>query len=137
MRMAAYVRERPLIDDTEPAFAQGERIRRWATDRGYELVAVCTDTCQPGDPAPVTGLAALFAILDAGAVDGVVITSATTLGTDPVDVEIVRWEITRRSVPLMVVDDDLPASEDSAVTRRVLDRLVAHRRRLDHRERSI
>lgn len=131
MRLAAYLRERPLIADTEPAFAQGERIRRWVTDHGYDLVAVCSDTARPGDPSPVTGLTALLAILDAGAADAVVIASSATLGVDPIDVEIMRWEIMRRNVALHVVDDDIPNSDEAATTRRVLDRLVDHRNRLD------
>ncbi len=74
----------------EPGFAQWERIRRWADDRGELLVAVCQDDAAPRSGDPVAGMRALISLLDAGAADTVVVASISVLG-DPADQELALW----------------------------------------------
>lgn len=141
MRTVAYVRERPPVDDAEPAFAQGERIRRWVADHGHLLVAVCHDQPDPGaapGSVPGSGFAALLAIVDAGLVDAVVIASLGALGDDIASQEIRVWELQRRGTTVRCVtgaDDTAIATPDDGertAARMLLARLDEHRRHLDH-----
>ena len=137
MRIAAYVRERPPADDAEPAFAQGERIRRWVADHGHLLVAVCHDQPDPGaaaDMVPRSGFEALLALVDRRLVDAVVAASLAALGDDLGTQEIRVWELRRRNIDLRFVDtaDDTevaaPEEADRRSARALLDQLEAHRR---------
>jgi DNA invertase Pin-like site-specific DNA recombinase len=132
VRTAAYVRERPPVDDAEPAFAQGERIRRWVTDHGHLLVAVCHDQPDLGaaagtDPGP--GFDALLAIVDAGLAEAVVVASLAAIGDDVTGQEIRVWELQRRGIAVRCVTpaDDrevaAPEDEERRSVRALLSRL--------------
>jgi hypothetical protein len=129
MRVAGYVRQLPAGDDgggPEPGFAQWERIRRWAEDRGELLVAVCQDDAAPRTGDPVAGMRALLSLLDAGAADTVVVASVSVLG-DPADQELAVWEVNRRGGAVVSTDPADRAAldgEDETGERKAMRRLL-------------
>lgn len=140
MRLAGYVRQLPAAGDgsgAEPGFAQWERIRRWADDRGELLVAVCQDDAAPRTGDPVAGMRALISLLDAGAADTVVVASISVLG-DPADQELALWEVHRRGGTVVSTDPGDRAAIDGEdetgerkAMRRLLDGAESRRRLLD------
>ncbi len=140
MRIAGYVRELPAGDDgsgPESGFAQWERIRRWADDRGELVVAVCQDDAAPRTGDPVAGMRALLSLLAAGAADTVVVASISVLG-DPADQELALWEVHRRGGSVVstdptdraALDGDDETGERKAM-RRLLEAAEARRKLLD------
>ena len=47
MRVVGYARELPDRSHGGSIFAQSERIRRWTTEQGYQLLAMCQDVRNP------------------------------------------------------------------------------------------
>ena len=134
MRLAGYVRQLPPESGFEPGFAQWERIRRWADDRGELLVAVCQDDAAPRSGDPVAGLRALLALLDGGAADTVVIASLAVLG-DVADQELTLAEVRRRHAFMVSADPGDGSAlegEDETGERKSMRRLLdaAETRRL-------
>jgi len=130
MRIAGYIRERPPAAGGEPAFAQAERIRRYAADHAYDLVTVCQDAATPGRTDATAGFRALLAVVASGAVDTVVIASVEALGDDVEMQEVLAWELKRRGVGVVstrsgddtVLDESTP-DEIRRTARRVLERV--------------
>lgn len=121
MRVIGYVREGPGPQGGEPAFAQAERIRRWAGDAGHRLVAVCQDIRSPGLELGREGYRALIGIVTAGQVDGVVVSSIETLSADTIVQEVMIWDLRNRGMTVMST-----RTEDHDV----LAQPVSHRARL-------
>ena len=69
LRVVGYVRETAGPQEGQTAFTQSERIRRWASDHGHQLVAVCQDVRQAGHALGREGFRALLGIISAGEVD--------------------------------------------------------------------
>lgn len=130
MRIAGYIRERPPAAGGEPAFAQAERIRRYAADHAYDLVTVCQDAATPGRTDATAGFRALLAVVASGAVDTVVVASVDALGDDVETQEVLAWELRRRGVPIVssrssddgILDDANP-DQTRQTARRVLERV--------------
>lgn len=91
MRVVGYIRETSA--DGEPAFAQSEKIRRWVSQNGHRLVALCQDVRTPGHPVGREGLQSIIGIISAGQVDAVVLPSLATLSPDKVSQEVILWDI--------------------------------------------
>ncbi|HSR15906.1 MAG TPA: recombinase family protein, partial [Gemmatimonadales bacterium] len=82
MRVVGYIRESQDPDETRPAFAQHEELRRWCADRGHSLIAVCQDTRQPGRALGRDGYVSMLGVIGSGRADMVVIPGLDTLSAD-------------------------------------------------------
>ena len=113
MRVVGYVRETAGPQEGQTAFTQSEWIRRWASDHGHQLVAVCQDVRQAGHALGREGFRALIGIISAGQVDAVVFASLEALSLDKVLQEVMLWDLRGRSVAVLSADDDdLPNLKD-------------------------
>ena len=88
MRVVGYVREAPSLTEGETAFAQGERVRRWAAEAGHHLIATCQDGRDPSDPLGRDGYRALLDIARSGNADALVVSDLSVLSPDKVTQEI-------------------------------------------------
>lgn len=127
MRVVGYVREAPGMADSETAYAQTERIRRWVADSGHSLIAVCRDTRSPVEPLGRSGYRAMLGIVRNGDADAVVVADLGVLSADKVVQEIMLHDLATHDVTVVPVDeDDQLALQESAedhtrlVTRDVL-----------------
>lgn len=133
MRLVGYVREAPDPREGEPAFAQTERIRRWASDGGHQLVAVCLDARGAELPARREGLRAVLGIITEGAAAAVVVPDLSALSPDKIIQEIIIRDLRERGAAVVSIDEeDHAALEDSTpdrlrtLVRDVLARLDEH-----------
>jgi hypothetical protein len=129
VRVVGYIRETPDPNEGEPAFAQGERIRRWVADRGHQLVAVCQDTRVPGHALGRDGFKAMIGIMERDEADAVLVSELETFSPDKVAQEVAIYEIRRRGGRVISsVDDELdlldPMPDDRirTIVRDVLDK---------------
>lgn len=129
MRLVGYVRESTTASETDSAYAQSDRIRRTATEGGHSLVAVCQDVPRPGVEQARDGYLALLGVIDAGQVDGVVVSSLQALSADMISQEVMIWDLRRRgAVVVSASEDDVGAlSQPSADRSRALVREVLAR----------
>ena len=135
MRAAAYLREPPDPTAMTTLFAQGEIVRRWATEGGHHLVAVCHDRRKTGDPTGRNGYLSLVAVAERGQIDAVVLPSLDTFSSDQIVQEIMIWDMRSRGVIVLTVDEAENASlsgTDPGPTRQfvrdVLARVAEHAR---------
>jgi DNA invertase Pin-like site-specific DNA recombinase len=105
MRVVGYVREGPSEADAEPAFVQGEALRRWVRTTGHKLVSVCQDVRQEAQALSRDGYQALLGILESGGADAVVVPDLETLSPNLMIQEIMMWDLERRGVPLLSADE--------------------------------
>ncbi len=112
MRVVGYVRESQGLAESETAFAQGERIRRWVAEHGHHLVAVCRDTREPAGPSSREGYRALLHIVRSGDAEAVVVAELAVLSSDKVLQEIMIHDI--RSWGVAVISTDVRELEDLA-----------------------
>ena len=129
MQVVGYVREAPGPQEGDSAFAQSERIRRWATDQGHQIVAVCQDVRTPGYKANRDGLRALIGIVGAGRVTAVVVASLAAFSADKVVQEVMLDDLRRRGVTVISTEEadtasleDPPADRERLFIRDVLAR---------------
>ena len=134
MRIAGYVRETPGPKGPDSAFAQSERIRRWAKDTGNELVTMCQDLQGTASPADRPGLKALLDVVRNGNADSVVVATLDALSPDKVMQEIIITDIRAASVTLIATsDEDLEILQDGGedharmVVRDIVTRLSEYR----------
>ncbi len=125
MRVVGYIREASA--DSEPAFAQSEQIRRWISDNGHRLVALCQDVRTAGHAVGREGLQSIVGIVSAGQVDAVVVPSLVTLSPDKVSQEVIMWELRAHGIAVLSADptdipelSDPPADNFRLLTRDVL-----------------
>ena len=115
MRVVGYVREAPSLDEGETAFAQGERLRRWASESGHRLVATCQDGRDPLRPLSRDGFRAVLDIARSGGADAVVVADLSVLSPDKVTQEIMLDHL--RALGLTVVstrdEDHAELADDS------------------------
>lgn len=93
MRIAGYVREAAGRQPGDTAFAQSERIRRWALDSGNDLIATCQDLSGASAPEDRPGYRALVEIVRTGKADAVVIAALEALSPDKVLQEIMLVDL--------------------------------------------
>ncbi len=134
MRIAGYVRETPGPGGPDTAFAQSERIRRWAKDTGNELVTMCQDRRTAASPTDRPGFKALLDVVRNGNADSVVVASLDSLSPDKVMQEIMITDIRVAGVTLISTsEEDLEilrdGTEDHArmVVRDIVVRLSEYR----------
>ncbi len=136
MHIAGYIRERPPAAGGEPAFAQSERIRRYAADHAHDLVTVCQDSAGPGRSDEDAGFRALLAVVESGAVAAVVLASLDVLGDDAETQEVMAWELRRRGVDVVstrATDQALLAADTPDGARRTARRVLARVERVEKR----
>ncbi len=133
MRVVGYVRDAPGPTETEPAFAQSERIRKWVHETGHQLVALCQDVRTPGHTLGRDGFRALLGIVSSGEVDAVVVPDLTALSPDKVTQEIMLWDLRSRGVLVLSTNDDdqavltnPPAEQIRLIVRDVLAKVAIH-----------
>lgn len=136
MHIVGYVRGLP--GDTNPAFSQGEAIRRWATRGGHQIVAVFQDG--PGDR---TGYQAMLKVLTEPGIDGVVVAGVEALSPDLISQEIMIWHVRSlgraltstepAEAPLLAADS---TDQTRNLVRHVLAKRDAHDRLVATRESS-
>lgn len=138
MRVVGYVRETRDPREGEPAFAQTERIRRWAADGGHVVVAVCQDLRSAEEAARRDGLRAVMGILSGGAATGVVVPDLATFSSDKIVQEIIIRDLRSRGAAVISADEaDHADLEDSTpdrlrmIVRDVLARVAEHQARFD------
>ncbi len=113
MRVAGYVRQTPGRTGPDSAFAQSERIRRWTTDTGNELVAMCQDHHAATSPTDRPGFKALLDVVRNGNADSVVIASLDAFSPDKVLQEIMITDLRVAGVTVIATDDaDLEILKD-------------------------
>jgi hypothetical protein len=101
VRVVGYVREAPSLTEGETAFAQSERVRRWAADAGHHLIATCQDGRDPSQPLSRDGYRALLDIARSGNADALVVSDLSVLSSDKVTQEIMLDHL--RSLGLTIV----------------------------------
>lgn len=127
MNIVGYVREAPGRGQSDTAFAQGERVRRWALDTGNHLVA----TCQDHGPEAVTdrpGYRAMIDLVRSGSADAVVVASLDALSPDKIVQEIMLVDIRTGGATVISTDEadhELLANADGDHTRLVARDVVA------------
>lgn len=105
MRVVGYVRELFGPEDTDPAFVQGETIRAWVRKTGHNLVSLCQDVRQEGHGLGRDGFQALLGIVAGNGADGVVVPALSSLSPDLMTQEIMIWDLRRRGVAVMSIDE--------------------------------
>ena len=138
MRVVGYARESAGAEAVRPVFAQQEEIRRWASENGHHLVAVCQDGLTTGHhPLDRDGYLALLGTVGSGGVDAVVVPGVATLSHDQIVQEILLWDLQARGVRVLSTEQDdvaVVGDEDPGPTRMlirdVLARVEEHARTL-------
>jgi len=134
MKIAGYVRQTPGRTDSDSAFAQSERIRRWALDSANELIAVCQDHHSSSSPSDRPGFKALLDIARSQGVDAVVIANLSSLSPDKMTQEIMVQDLRAAGVTVIATEQkDIVAlglaEQDHArmLVRDVLSRIEEYR----------
>lgn len=138
MRVVGYVRESADPADTRSAFAQQEELRRYASEHGHQLVAVCQDVRAPGRAPARDGYLSVLGVVSGGGVDAVLVPGLDTLSRDSIVQEIILWDLRARGVrvvstdpvDLTLLDDTAVPAADRLVIRDVLERVEQHRRQV-------
>jgi DNA invertase Pin-like site-specific DNA recombinase len=115
-------------EDADPAFVQGEAIRAWVRKTGHNLISICQDVRQEGHALGRDGYQALLGIVAGKGVDGVVVPGLSALSPDLMTQEIIIWDLRRRGVTLMSIDESdhkllLTPTKERLLMRDVLARL--------------
>ena len=134
MRVVGYVRDAVDPQEGEPAFSQSEKIRRWATDNGHQLVSVCQDLRTPGREFGRDGLRAVIGIVEARQVEAVVVAGLQALSPDKIAQEVMIDDFRARGVAVLTTEDrELELLEDPCpdqirlLVRDVLEKARRHR----------
>jgi DNA invertase Pin-like site-specific DNA recombinase len=128
MRVVGYVRELFAPEDADPAFVQGEAIRAWVRKSGHNLISVCQDVRQEGHGLGREGYQALLGIVAGKGADGVVVPSLAALSPDLMTQEIIIWDLRRRGVSVLSINEAdqtllLTPTKERLLMRDVLARL--------------
>lgn len=105
MNIVGYVREAPGRGQSDTAFAQSERIRRWSLDTGNHLVAICQDH-GAGSVSDRPGYRAMLDIVRNGSADAVVLASIQGLSPDKMVQEIMIADIRNGGATVISTEDD-------------------------------
>lgn len=138
MRLVGYIRESADRSDTRSGFAQQEELRRYAADRGHQIVSICQDSHRPGEQKTRHGYVSLLGVIAAGGVDAVLVPGLATLSSDAIVQEIMLWDLRNRGVRVVstesadvgLLDDGARLQPDRLVIRDVLERVEEHSRSL-------
>jgi len=133
VRLVGYVREGPGPIDNDTPYAQSERIRRYATEGGHQLIAMCQDVRQPGHSLGRDGYVAMLGIINTDQVDATVIGSVASLSADAITQEILIWDLRSRGVRVISTEEsdvDILAEPPLDPSRRLIRDVLARVR--DH-----
>jgi DNA invertase Pin-like site-specific DNA recombinase len=135
VRVVGYVREAPSLTEGETAFAQSERIRRWAADSGHHLIATCQDGRDPSQPLNRDGYRALLDIVRSGSADALVVSDLSVLSPDKVTQEIMLDHLRELGLTIVSASEsdhndllDEPDDHTRLVVRDVIAKVGAFRR---------
>ncbi len=113
MNVAGYVRQTPGREDPDSAFAQSERVRRWARDSGHELIAICQDGGSSMASSERPGFRALLEIVRQGGADAVVVGRLDALSPDIITQEIMLVDLRATGATVIATgEDDLAILRD-------------------------
>ena len=112
MRVVGYIREAPSLEEGETAFAQSERVRRWAADSGHHLIATCQDGRDPTQPLGRDGYRALLDIARSGNADALVVANLEVLSSDKITQEIMLDYL--RGLGLTIISTNEPDHDELA-----------------------
>ncbi len=104
VRIVGYVREAPVLGESETAYAQKEVIRRWSAESGHLLISVCQDLRVSGTRANRNGYRALLDIVRSGNVEAVAVADLDALSPDKVLQEIMIEDLRRGGVVVVSTD---------------------------------
>ncbi len=135
MHVIGYTREAPPAAVAEPAFSQHERMRRFASEQGHRLIAVCSDVHAADGSDVRPGMRAALAIIDSGAASTLMVASLDALAADMVGQETLLAQLRSRGADLVSTEPDdekhltePPADAARAELRATLQRIEAVRR---------
>jgi DNA invertase Pin-like site-specific DNA recombinase len=115
VRIVGYVREAPVLGDSEIAYAQKETVRRWSAEAGHQLISVCEDLRVPGSRADRDGYRALLDIVASGHADAVLVAELTALSPDKVLQEVMIEDLRRHGVVVLSANaTDMAAMTDAS-----------------------
>lgn len=118
MRIVGYVREAPVLGESETAYAQKEDIRRWSAESGHQLISVCQDLRVAGSRSGRDGYRALLEIVRSGNVDAVLVSDLAALSPDTVLQEIMIEDLRREGVTVISTDpSEMEQLEDPRLDR--------------------
>jgi hypothetical protein len=131
MRVAGYARELPA--GGESLYAQSERVRRWTSEHGYQLIAMCQDVRGLNGEPRGEGFRALMEVVSSRHADAVIVSSLEILSPDLLMQEVILHDLRSRDVSVIstMEEDSQILSEprlDPArlLIRDVLDRQVQY-----------
>jgi len=129
VRVVGYSRDSAGTEQTRPAFAQQEAIRRWAAEQGHQLVAVCQDRSGDGHhPLDRDGYLAVLGTLASGGVDAVVVPGIATLSDDQIVQEVLLWDLKARGISVLSTEPDdaaIVGGDDPGATRMLIRVVLA------------
>ncbi|NOY55021.1 MAG: recombinase family protein [Actinobacteria bacterium] len=130
MRVVGYVRELSDRSHGGSIFAQSERIRRWSSEQGYQLLAMCQDVRSPSGEPLDEGFRALLEIVGAGHADAIVVPSLEAFSSDLLIQEVILQDLRDRGVRVIsTAEADVEVLADARVdAARLLIRDVLARR---------
>ena len=135
MRVVGYIREAPSLEEGETAFAQSERIRRWAADSGHHLIATCQDGRDPTQPLGRDGYRALLDIARSGNADAMVVAGLEVLSPDKITQEIMLDYLRGLGLTIISTNEpdhdellDVPDDHTRLVVRDVIAKVGLYRR---------
>jgi len=128
MRVAGYARELPAGGET--LYAQSERVRRWSSEHGYQLIAMCQDVRAPSGEPRGDGFRALMEVISTRHADAVVVSSLDILSPDLLVQEIILHDLRSRNVSVIsTMEEDVQIlSEPRLDPARLLIRDILDRR---------
>lgn len=134
MRIVGYVREASDPSDGRTAFSQQEQIRRYASEHGHQLVALCQDLRTPGRSPARDGYLSLLGVIASGGVDAVIIPGISTFSSDAIVQEVMLWDLQARGVRVIstdpadlgLLDRESTPEPSRMVIRDVLERVGEH-----------
>ncbi|NIA26358.1 MAG: recombinase family protein, partial [Gammaproteobacteria bacterium] len=97
-------------------FAQSERIRRWTSEQGYQLLAMCQDARSPSGELCDEAFRALLEIIGAGHADAVVVPSLEAFSSDLLVQEVILQDLRSRGVRVIsTTEADVEVLADAQV----------------------
>jgi DNA invertase Pin-like site-specific DNA recombinase len=99
MRVAGYARELPA--GGESLYAQSERVRRWTSEHGYQLISMCQDVRGPNGEPRGDGFRALMEVVSTRHADAVVVASLDILSPDLLMQEVILHDLRGRDVSVI------------------------------------
>jgi DNA invertase Pin-like site-specific DNA recombinase len=111
-------------------YAQSERVRRWSSEHGYQLIAMCQDVRAPSGEPRGDGFRALMEVISTRHADAVVVSSLDILSPDLLVQEIILHDLRSRNVSVIsTMEEDVQIlSEPRLDPARLLIRDILDRR---------